>query len=235
MNYNNNNIIEVDDDLKFVPLNIREPFSCKDSKWIPFINFDVDPDRNITNNFLFGFGSPIDNNSINSGIVNIPQIPVMSPNTTNIPQNTLEPSLNPSIIPTLPQNNTTNPNNNEGAINLLYPSEVPSDELYSYNKTGSCKANRVVDIPSTLSENLNSKFNEDLTHMNILKDFDFSMDDSSDLRSSNCSNIDKIFKEIEDNHSGILGTFKAYRMPYPISSLIVKKVIKLSLEYSKKE
>ncbi|ATD54577.1 hypothetical protein [Clostridium chauvoei] len=234
MNYNNNNIIELDDDLQFVPLNIKEPFSCKDSKWIPLINFDSDSINNINNNFLLGFGYPVANNGMNSGLVSIPPVSVTKPQNIESPKN-----LSQTTDPTPSNNNLNNPN--LGNIDLLYPSEIPADELYSYNSTGKCKANETpINIPNLKSSNTpleKREYDEDdeLIHMNILRNFDFSTDEIFDLRNSNCSNIDKIFKEIEANHSGIIGTFKAYRIPYPISALLVKKIIKLSLEYSEKE
>ena len=45
------------------------------------------------------------------------------------------------------------------------------------------------------------------------------------------SEVDKIFKKIEDNNSVVLATMKAYRIPYPIAKLLIKNIIKLTLEY----
>ena len=43
--------------------------------------------------------------------------------------------------------------------------------------------------------------------------------------------IDDIFECIKTDNSAILSTLKAYRMPLPIASLIIKKIIKITLEH----
>ena len=35
-----------------------------------------------------------------------------------------------------------------------------------------------------------------------------------------------IFSKIENDHSGILATMKAYRIPYPIAKILIKKIKK---------
>ena len=42
--------------------------------------------------------------------------------------------------------------------------------------------------------------------------------------------MNKIFDIIESDHSGILATMKAYRIPYPIAKILIKKIIKISLD-----
>ena len=69
--------------------------------------------------------------------------------------------------------------------------------------------------------------------LDILRNFSF--DDiqlSDNFRNNNKENyIDEIFKKIEDNNSVVLATMKAYRIPYPIAKLLIKNIIKLTLEY----
>ena len=38
--------------------------------------------------------------------------------------------------------------------------------------------------------------------------------------------INNIFSKIENDHSGILATMKAYRIPYPIAKILIKKLLK---------
>ena len=45
-----------------------------------------------------------------------------------------------------------------------------------------------------------------------------------------CKITVKIFDIIENDHSGILATMKAYRIPYPIAKILIKKIIKISLD-----
>ena len=60
----NSNGQQEDNDLKFVPLNIREPFKNKDSSWYPSIDTSVPTLSNISNNFIMGLSVPTDNSNL---------------------------------------------------------------------------------------------------------------------------------------------------------------------------
>ncbi|MGL5352302.1 MAG: hypothetical protein ACRDA5_03135, partial [Clostridium sp.] len=158
MNSNKNNTANMDEDLKFVPLNIQEPFKSKDSSWVPFINIDVDTD-NMTNNFFIG----LSNLQPNQGFTQLPNM-----NTSPIlpyPPTIGAPGIN-NLNNAENINNVKTPTTGEKTIknilseNELYPSEILSDELYSYNDDSS-NSNR--DITN-------------LTHLDILRDFDLYTD-----------------------------------------------------------
>ena len=114
-----------------------------------------------------------------------------------------------------PNNNVQNQNNNSN--DLEYPSESDDDFLHSYNE------------PSLNQRYLDNPINA----VDILRNFDLSLDYiSTDSRKNNCTeeDVNKIFDIIENDHSGILATMKAYRVPYPIAKLLIKKIIKISLD-----
>ena len=129
MYYNNMNGNE--EDLKFIPLNITEPFREKNSTWFPIIDMALPAFSEIPNSFPLSFGTPIDN--------------------SNLQGNTLK---------TLDyiQNDNSNLENNKNVktfekdFDLEYPSETVSEELISYNKTDKCKK-------STNNTNMNSQSN----------------------------------------------------------------------------
>ena len=123
----------------------------------------------------------------------------------------------PNNIPSMDTSNTipiTSPN--ENILNNEFPSETSSDNLYSYNTNDS--RNISYYLPS-------------INPLDILRNFDlsFSGDDSRDSVSN--KEIDDIFKCIKTDNSAILSTLKAYRIPLPIASLIIKKIIKITLEH----
>ena len=54
---------------------------------------------------------------------------------------------------------------------------------------------------------------------------------ASDILKKAMIEIDEIFESIKTNNSHIFSTLKAYRIPLPIASLIIKKIIKITLEH----
>ena len=76
---------------------------------------------------------------------------------------------------------------------------------------------------------------EEPPHMEILRELDLGSEYESIYRNEKSKEIDGIFNKIEENHGAIISTLKAYRIPYPIISLLVKKIIKITLEHSNKE
>lgn len=211
---NNNN-----DDLKFTPL-------------------DINPSLNIGNEKLNSITPPntLDGISINSDCNNIyigfPPLGLTSSKYSPLMTNSslLNSTLNsnnttvyyppmpyPNNIPSMDTSNTipiTSPN--ENILNNEFPSETSSDNLYSYNTNDS--RNISYYLPS-------------INPLDILRNFDlsFSGDDSRDSVSN--KEIDDIFECIKTDNSAILSTLKAYRIPLPIASLIIKKIIKITLEH----
>ncbi|GAB6167760.1 hypothetical protein JCM1393_02200 [Clostridium carnis] len=211
--------LAIDDDLKFIPLNIKEPFSSKDSNWLPFINLNCQSTTNMTNNFIADFATPMLYENLNKGLVNIPDLEVipLPNNVTNNTSNKNEPNLN------MNNKNVTTPNQSSENYTLEYPSETISEELYSYNSN----------LPNChTTQTRDNEFFQEPLHMNLLRNFDFILDEFDDLRGCCPNKIDKIFRDIEENHSFIIGTLKAYKIPYPIICLLIKKIIKFTLNYS---
>ena len=211
---NKTNKNKKDNDLTFAPMNIQDALKPA--------NF---PTPNIS-------GGPMSNGTMYMCFP-APSINMMNPamNNENKPS-TVPLTPYPSNIPdieqtqTLPSTNTNNSNNTTNKVpssfptessNLEYPSEVNSEELYSYNKP-----------------RLNDNYDKNSVNpLDIVRNFtleDISL--SNDYRGDNKeSEVDKIFKKIEDNNSVVLATMKAYRIPYPIAKLLIKNIIKLTLEY----
>jgi hypothetical protein len=104
-----------------------------------------------------------------------------------------------------------------------YSQEASSDDLYSYNAP-----EHPINATATTPDTINA--------VDILRNFDYSYDyTSSDNRNEMSSkDVDKIFEEIEKNHPGILATMKAYRVPYPISKVLIKKIIYITTKYINK-
>ena len=314
MYYNNLNRQEDDDDLKFIPLNIKEPFLDKDSSWFPMIDTALPTFSDLPNSFVLGFSSSVDNSNVEGNLLK----------TLDFIQNS---NLN---VPNTANNQAVNEFNN--SFNLEYPSETLSEQLYSYNKDGGCKSingstNNNLNIPNMNNNtgnmngidmnngnmngmnmnngNMNgmntnngnmqgynssygnmqgynsnygnntSKLNntggmnntnmkglngynynnnqeagiqdekntrvspntnkDELIHMNLLRSinlddylYDGYRGESGDLMQE----IDRIFNLVKSDNS-IMDTFKAYNLPKPISDLIIKKIIKMTLENSK--
>lgn len=201
----NNNSNQQDNDLKFAPLSIQEPLK------------------------LNNFAPPSINGSSPTGGIGFMCFPTplvnFSGQTVNKPAATESAPLTPypSNIPTLDKTEITPPSSNNlnniptNSSDLEFPSEVNSDDLYSYNK------------PRLNDNYIDNSVNPlDILRNIVLEDTIV----SDDFRGSYSQNdIDDIFKKIEDNNSVVLATMKAYRIPYPIAKLLIKNIIKLTLEY----
>ena len=224
--YNNN-----DDDLNFIPLNIDSSLAPNSTKFP--LQFNID-----------GISVTKTLGTISLGFPNLNINPTPVPLTTN-PMTELAPlTPYPKNIPTLDSstslnknsNNTTNtndynnnnnnnymnPNNyNNTNIDLEYPTEQDDSFLYSYNEP-----------------KVNERYLDDSVNiLDILRSFDISLDfSSSESRKNNCTEaeVDEVFALIEKDNPGILATMKAYRIPYPITKLLIKKIIKISLDNCKR-
>ncbi len=120
-NFNIESNIERDkDDLKFIPLNIMEPFTDKNSNWFPTIDSTLPTFNNIPDGFVFGFASPIDNSNL---------------------QGTSLKTLDFTQKNDLNMQNAQDKNEFEEDFDLYYPSETLGEELFSYNKDNNCKDN----------------------------------------------------------------------------------------------
>ena len=115
---------------------------------------------------------------------------------------------------------------------------------------GSSTLRNLPNMDNTYATNINSpseKFypyiplmnpsNRDLPNIiQLLSDFDLDLDEDVDLV-RNCSDksIDKIYEKIEKNHPEIFALVKAYNIPCPIFKLLIRRVIKISMNYCKRE
>ena len=151
---------------------------------------------------------------------NIPTID--SNESLNTKNNNINTNNKNNNINTNNTNNNTNTNNtNNTTTGLEYPSELDDSFLYSYNEP-----------------KVNERYIDDsINILDILRNFDMSLDfSSSESRKNNCTEdeVNKIFALIEKDNPGILATMKAYRVPYPITKLLIKKIIKISLDNYKR-
>lgn len=230
----NNEKYNNDDDLTFIPLNIDSSLAPNSTKFP--LQFDIE-----------GISLTKTLGTISLGFPNLNINPTPMPLTTN-PMIELAPlTPYPKNIPTIDSNeslntknnnintnnknnniNTNNTNNNTNTNNtnntttgLEYPSELDDSFLYSYNEP-----------------KVNERYIDDsINILDILRNFDMSLDfSSSESRKNNCTEdeVNKIFALIEKDNPGILATMKAYRIPYPITKLLIKKIIKISLDNYKR-
>ena len=210
--YNNN-----DDDLNFIPLNIDSSLAPNSTKFP--LQFNVD-----------GISVTKTLGTISMGFPNLNINPTPLPLTTN-PITELAPlTPYPKNIPTIDSNTSFNNTNNQFNNNvnknnigseLEYPTEQDDNFLHSYNES-----------------KVNERYlDESINILDILRNFDMTLDfSSSESRKNNCTedDVNEVFSLIEKDNPGILATMKAYRIPYPIAKLLIKKIIKISLDNCKR-
>ncbi|WP_294170053.1 hypothetical protein [uncultured Clostridium sp.] len=158
MYYNNMNGKE-DDDLKFIPLNISEPFRDKDSTWFPIIDMALPTFSEVPNTFTLSFANtnPIDNSNLQ----------VNNLNTLGYIQNDNS---------NLQNNGNKQVKNFEKNFNLEYPSETLNEELMSYNKENKCK------------KNANNSINKNNNTTNIQKSTSDQMSNLNEMKNPNVMN-----------------------------------------------
>lgn len=118
----------------------------------------------------------------------------------------------------------SNSNNN---YNLdLFPSETGLPELCYYSQ----------DLDDSINRSFNVADDTMITNFDILKNLDIDLNETEDLKRSDCNeDVNKIYSKIEKRHPGIFATLYVYRIPRPIARVIIKRLIKLTLEYSKRD
>lgn len=220
--YNNNNN-DNNDDLTFIPLNIDSSLAPNSTKF-PLQIEGISVTKTL-GTISLGFPN-LNINPTPMPLTTNPMIELapLTPYPKNIPTIDSNESLNTknNNINTNNTNNNTNTNNtNNTTTGLEYPSEIDDSFLYSYNEP-----------------KVNERYIDDsINILDILRNFDMSLDfSSSESRKNNCTEdeVNKIFALIEKDNPGILATMKAYRVPYPITKLLIKKIIKISLDNYKR-
>ena len=293
--YYNNITGNEDDDLKFIPLNISEPFRAKDSTWFPIIDIALPAFSEIPNSFASSFSTPFNNSNVQPNTLKT--LDFIQGDNANLQKNNL-------------QKNNQQLQNFQQDFDLEYPSEIFNEELPSYNKNEKCKQNtgsqnmmqqgqgqqntspqnmiqqgqgqqntglqnmmqqgqgyqntglqnmmqQGQGQQNTSSQNMmqqgqgqqntgnqidtgnsqyinNREYLEEPIHMDILRNLtfeDYLIKPYRGEDGNQINQIDNIFKMI-NNDKSITDTFKAYNIPRPIYQLIIKKIIKMTLDNS---
>lgn len=102
-------------------------------------------------------------------------------------------------------------------LSIPMPGSINAPDLNSLNH---CKStdSKNENTPTDLLKDLN---------LNIEEDY-FPSEDSRNIENQ----VSSILKKIENNNTPILNTIKAYKVPYPIARLLVRRIVRLTLIYS---
>ena len=218
MNVNQNIDNSDTNDLKFAPLYLDEAFTL-DSSIMNEVKRLEELDKGSSTSQIedinLNFKPTLDNRMLS--LESLPFIPYPS----KVENLDLNPSNFNKFIPFY-ENDKNNLNEYDDFFddNLKYPNEVDDSALYSYNKP---MLNPGVKLPV-------------VNPIDILRNLDtenIEISDSLNRGFEKSNEIQNIFKKIEANDTIVLATMKAYRIPYPIAKLLIKKIIKATLEYER--
>jgi len=203
-----------EDDIKLVPFNTNRqtpsnenaPFTMSTTGWIPVYFLNNPPFNSIGPSM----GNMMPNMS--SGMGNM--MPNMSSGMGNMSplmgDNMTSPiTMNGSEgLPNLPNMNTTN-------------STLSKEDFYTYTPYNPLMNQSNRELPNIIE---------------LLSNFDLDLDEDIDL-ARNCADksIDKVYEKIEKNHPEIFALVRAYNIPCPIFKLLIRRIIKLSINYQKRE
>lgn len=216
--YNNDN-----EDLNFMPLNLDSSLSPNSLKFPLLFNIDGVSFSKTYGSVSLGFPNlNINENQVPLNINQSTQMAPLTPYPNTIPNMDSNTSFNGYTDNSSSNNQFNNKNNmNTTPMELEYPSELEDNFLYSYNEP-----------------KVNERYLDNFVNViDLLRNFDISLDFStSESRKNNCTEdqVNEIFSLIEKDNPGILATMKAYRIPYPITKLLIKKIIKISLDNCKR-
>ena len=133
-------------------------------------------------------------------------------------------------------NSPNSPQNKD--LSIQYPGDTSSDTLYSYNNANLNTTNTSNTTPNTSTNNINNNTTTNANVKNpaeLLRSLNLDVDEDIDLiRCCKDDDINKLYKEIENDCPGILSLLEAYNIPSPIAKLIVRRIIKITMRYCKK-
>ena len=133
-------------------------------------------------------------------------------------------------------NSPNSPQNKD--LSIQYPGDTSSDTLYSYNNANLNTTNTSNTTPNTSTNNINNITTTNANVKNpaeLLRSLNLDVDEDIDLiRCCKDDDINKLYKEIENDCPGILSLLEAYNIPSPIAKLIVRRIIKITMRYCKK-
>lgn len=130
------------------------------------------------------------------------------------------------------------PNNNDlKFIPFDYYSDFPLNSSFKFNFNLN---NQNLAFRNAIPEINNISFtkptlsSKDSSPLDVLNTLDLSFEDEEEekelYRVENVR-VNKVLDEIEKKHPGVMATLKAYNIPQPISKMIIKRIIRLSLLY----
>lgn len=106
-----------------------------------------------------------------------------------------------------------------------FPSDENIENLYSYNKSNP---------PTTTTTTTTNNRDDEI--ISSIRNLTCNLDEDTDL-CRNCSDkrINKIYSKIEEKNPEIISLLvEEYRIPCPIVKTLIRKIIKMSLQYCKK-
>ena len=142
-----------------------------------------------------------------------------------------------SLTPFFKVNNSLFANNSNSELNYnfrgdnnssnLFPDETMESQLY-------CYINQLNKDSTKTSDTVKQDKLDVLTPDKILRGFDLDLNENEDLERINPDNdVNRIYLKIEERNPNILTTLSLYGIPYPIARVMIKRIIKLSLQYYK--
>lgn len=179
--------------------------------------------------------------SMPSNMMPIGWIPIFSFNNMNNTSNSFPiPNLYNATMNNMPSLGNIN-SNMESNMSNNNPNNFPSDEnidnLYSYNKSNTTSSNNGNMGSSNNPRSMNSpNINRSENISEVLRNYTADLDEDVDLcRHCLDKRIDKVYKKIQEKDPEVISILvENYNIPCPIAKIIIRKIIKLSLQYCKK-
>ena len=247
---------------KYMP---KEKYRASDMEFVPFNNTNnntntgmgMDMSMNMNNNPNISMGwIPIYFfNNMNIPFTNLvntlPKLNNLNMNKFMSTSMNTPMSMNAPTSMNVPTSMTPNQLQNLSSYAYEYPDYTNTSALYSYNNNNpnnnSSISNLNTNYSSTMTKSIttNKARSSDYlepTVIEALREFDLDLNEDIDLvrnveknRNQDDYKIEKIFKAIETDNPGTFSLLQAYNVPYPVIKLLIRRVIKLTLTYCKKD
>lgn len=209
-------------DLEFIPFDTKDNIFNSDANWFPVIRLNTATVDTITNQFITGFSNPITRSTIDREKFN--NIVYNKDDKYKKEQSEDEKVESFNILDNL-ENVEIQSEKRKIENNL--------DNKNVNNSNKSSKKSKGKSYDKNRKEEKDGRFNEP-PHMKILREYNLLyLEEESRLET--VSLTDDIYKEMMEENQEILDVLKAYEIPKPIVDIIVKKIIRITLDNCSRE
>lgn len=208
--------IDENKDLEFIPFETKDNIFNSDANWFPVIRLNTATIDTITNQFITGFSNPITKSTLDrekfNNIIEDEEYVYKEEETYKIE----EPKINKVV-------KFEGPSEKRIMENTIENKKINKSNKHSKKTKGkNVEKNRK-------EEKEKEKIFSEPPHMKVLRDYNLLyLEEESRLETLSLS--ENIYKDMMEENQEIFDVLKTYEIPQPIIDIIIKKIIRITLD-----